>query len=93
MNVFELDGDLIERYEQFARSFTDIRSADLKAQIDEIYDSGTFWPEPLIGLDNVMLTPHMAGWSPEATQASVDRFMANAEGHFAGHGVVSPIQF
>lgn len=51
MNVFELDGDLIERYEQFARSFTDIRSADLKAQIDEIYDGGTFWPEPLIGLN------------------------------------------
>ena len=48
-------------------------------------------PEPLIGLDNVLLTPHMAGWSPEATQASVDRFMANAEGHFAGRGVVSPI--
>jgi hypothetical protein len=33
----------------------------------------------------------MAGWSPEATQASVDRFMANAEGHFAGRGVVSPV--
>lgn len=51
MNVFELDGDLIERYEQFARSFTDIRSVDLKTQIDEIYDSGAFWPEPLIGLN------------------------------------------
>lgn len=51
MNVFDLDADLIERYESFARSFTDIRSADLKAQIDAIYDSGMFWPEPLIGLN------------------------------------------
>uniref|UniRef100_UPI000A731CCF hypothetical protein n=1 Tax=Sphingopyxis terrae TaxID=33052 RepID=UPI000A731CCF len=51
MNVFDLDNDLIGRYEQFARSFTDIRSADLKAQIDAIYDSGIFWPEPLIGLN------------------------------------------
>jgi Lhr-like helicase len=51
MNVFDLDADLIARYEQFARSFTDIRSADLKAQIDAIYDSGQFWPEPLIGLN------------------------------------------
>ncbi len=51
MNVFDLDADLIARYEQFARSFTDIRSADLKAQIDAIYDSAAFWPEPLIGLN------------------------------------------
>ncbi len=57
----------------------------------DVYESEPKPPEPLIGLDNVLLTPHMAGWSPEATQASVDRFMANAEGHFAGRGVVSPI--
>jgi lactate dehydrogenase-like 2-hydroxyacid dehydrogenase len=57
----------------------------------DVYESEPQRPEPLIGLDNVLLTPHMAGWSPEATQASVDRFMANAEGHFSGRGVVSPI--
>jgi lactate dehydrogenase-like 2-hydroxyacid dehydrogenase len=57
----------------------------------DVYESEPKRPEPLIGLDNVLLTPHMAGWSPEATQASVNRFMANAEGHFAGRGVVSPI--
>jgi len=57
----------------------------------DVYESEPHRPEPLIGLDNVLLTPHMAGWSPEATQASVDRFMANAAGHFSGLGVVSPI--
>ena len=57
----------------------------------DVYESEPKRPELLIGLDNVLLTPHLAGWSPEATQASVDRFMANAEGHFAGRGVVSPI--
>lgn len=57
----------------------------------DVYESEPKRPEALIGLDNVLLTPHMAGWSPEATQASVDRFLANAEGHFAGRGVVSPI--
>jgi len=51
VNVFDLDADLIARYESFARSFTDVRSADLKQQIDSIYDSGVFWPEPLIGLN------------------------------------------
>lgn len=57
----------------------------------DVYESEPERPEPLVGLDNVLLTPHVAGWSPEATQASVDRFMANAEGHFSGRGVVSPI--
>ncbi|MDM0045191.1 2-hydroxyacid dehydrogenase [Variovorax dokdonensis] len=57
----------------------------------DVYESEPHRPEALIGLDNLLITPHMAGWSPEATQASVDRFMANAAGHFAGLGVVSPI--
>lgn len=57
----------------------------------DVYESEPKPPAQLIGLDNLFITPHMAGWSPEATQASVNRFMANAEGHFAGRGVVSPI--
>ena len=57
----------------------------------DVYESEPHRPEQLVGLDNLFITPHMAGWSPEATQASVDRFMANAEGHFAGRGVVSPV--
>ena len=57
----------------------------------DVYESEPKRPEQLIGLDNVLLTPHMAGWSPEATQKSVDHFLANAEGHFAGRGVLTPI--
>ena len=57
----------------------------------DVYESEPKRPEPLIGLDNVLLTPHLAGWSPEATQKSVDHFLANAEGHFAGRGVLTPI--
>jgi lactate dehydrogenase-like 2-hydroxyacid dehydrogenase len=57
----------------------------------DVYESEPKRPEPLVGLDNVLLTPHMAGWSPEATQKSVDHFLANAEGHFAGRGVLTPI--
>lgn len=51
MNVFDLDADLITRYEQFARSFTTIRAEDLSRQIEGVYASGQFWPEPLIGLN------------------------------------------
>ncbi len=57
----------------------------------DVYESEPKPPTALMGFDNVLLTPHMAGWSPEANQASLDRFMANAEGHFSGRGVVSPI--
>ncbi|MCY1305830.1 2-ketogluconate reductase [compost metagenome] len=57
----------------------------------DVYESEPKRPEPLIGLDNVLLTPHMAGWSPEATQKSVDHFLANAQGHFVGRGVLKPI--
>lgn len=73
MNVFDLDADLIGRYESFARSFTDIRSQDLKRQIDAIYDRGHFWPEPLIGLN-----PHYkAGDSIEAlaSRGHIDKAM------------------
>ncbi|GKT22213.1 2-hydroxyacid dehydrogenase [Acidovorax sp. SUPP3334] len=57
----------------------------------DVYESEPHPPEALIGLDNVLLTPHVAGWSPEAVQASVNQFLANAGGHFAGTGVVAPV--
>ncbi len=56
----------------------------------DVYESEPAPPEALTGLDNVLLTPHVAGWSPEAVQSSVDQFLANADGHFSGRGVVAP---
>jgi lactate dehydrogenase-like 2-hydroxyacid dehydrogenase len=38
-----------------------------------------------------VLTPHVAGTSPEAVQATVDRFIENASRHFAGRAPVSPL--
>ncbi|HEM7803028.1 DEAD/DEAH box helicase [Burkholderia cenocepacia] len=51
MNVFDLDADLLRRYEAFARSFTNIRAKDIRTQVKAIYSSGKFWPEPLIGVN------------------------------------------
>ena len=48
-------------------------------------------PTELLDLDNVVLTPHVAGWSPEAVQNSVDRFMENARRHLAGEAPVTPL--
>lgn len=51
MNVFDLDAQLVARYQEFTRSFTSIRAPDLKAQINRVYASDAFWPEPLVGLN------------------------------------------
>jgi D-3-phosphoglycerate dehydrogenase len=45
----------------------------------------------LLALRNVVLTPHVGGRSPEAITASVDNFLANAQCHFAGEPVLTPI--
>ncbi|MBU0893500.1 MAG: 2-hydroxyacid dehydrogenase [Gammaproteobacteria bacterium] len=57
----------------------------------DVYESEPAPPAELLDLDTVVLTPHVAGWSPEAVQASVDRFVENARRHFAGEAPVSPV--
>ena len=57
----------------------------------DVYESEPAPPAELLDLDSVVLTPHVAGWSPEAVQASVDRFLENARRHFAGEAPVSPL--
>jgi Lhr-like helicase len=51
MDIFDLDRALVSDYRRFARSFTQIRAVDIKEQIDRIYESGRFWPEPLISIN------------------------------------------
>lgn len=57
----------------------------------DVYESEPAPPAELLALNNVVLTPHVAGWSPQAVQASVDRFVENARRHFAGEAPVSPV--
>jgi Lhr-like helicase len=51
MNVFDLDRALVGDYERFARSFTRIRAVDIRAQVEQIYATNRFWPEPLISIN------------------------------------------
>src|SRR6516164_6992542 len=48
VDVFDLDRTLVADYASFARSFTQIRAQDIRDQVDQIYASQRFWPEPLI---------------------------------------------
>jgi Lhr-like helicase len=66
MDVFDLDQKIVSDYEQFARSFTQIRAEDIRRQIDDIYASRRFWPEPLISIN-----PHFE------RGASVEELVAN----------------
>jgi hypothetical protein len=51
VDVFDLDQKLVDDYTRFARSFTRIRASDIKDQVDQIYATQLFWPEPLISLN------------------------------------------
>ncbi|RYF34261.1 MAG: 2-hydroxyacid dehydrogenase [Comamonadaceae bacterium] len=68
-----------------------LRSGRIAGAGLDVYESEPKRPEQLVDIDNLVITPHLAGWSPEATEASFRRFLANAEGHFSGGGVVTPI--
>lgn len=51
MDVFSLRRSLIDDYRSFARSFTTIRSDDIRTGVDAAYASGRYWPEPLIQIN------------------------------------------
>ena len=51
MKAFEFDHRVIDSYDRFSRSFSAIRSDDLKSEIDRQYDAGRFWPDPLLSLN------------------------------------------
>jgi superfamily II DNA/RNA helicase len=51
LDIFGLDRALIDRYAGFARSFSEIRAPEIKAQIDAAYADQRFWPEPLVTIN------------------------------------------
>ncbi|GAB3106341.1 2-hydroxyacid dehydrogenase [Cupriavidus yeoncheonensis] len=57
----------------------------------DVYESEPAPPMVLLDCPNLVLTPHMGGWSPEAIQASVDQFLENARRHFAGEPLLTPV--
>ena len=68
-----------------------LRERRIKGAGLDVYEGEPAPPAELLGLDNVVLSPHVAGTSPEAQQASLQRFLDNAERHFAKQPLVSAI--
>jgi len=51
MKAFRFDHHVIENYDKFARSFTNIRATDLSRAIEREYNDGRFWPDALLSLN------------------------------------------
>ena len=51
MDVFQFREQLVTEYEQFTRSFTRLRSDDIREFVDREYASQRYWPEPLIQIN------------------------------------------
>ncbi|MBI3346551.1 MAG: 2-hydroxyacid dehydrogenase [Burkholderiales bacterium] len=57
----------------------------------DVYDSEPRPPAELLAFDNVILTPHVAGWSPQAIRATVVNFIANVDALQRGEPLRTPI--
>lgn len=68
-----------------------LRSGTIAAAGLDVYESEPAPPVELLDLDNVVLTPHVAGWSPQAITATIDLFLDNMARHFSGRPLLTPI--
>ena len=57
----------------------------------DVFEDEPQVPPELLSLDNVLLTPHLGGRSPQARQAMATLLAQNLEAHFAGRPLPSPI--
>jgi lactate dehydrogenase-like 2-hydroxyacid dehydrogenase len=57
----------------------------------DVYEGEPQPPQALLGLPNVILTPHVAGWSPQSMRASVRNFIANADALRRGEPLPTPV--
>lgn len=57
----------------------------------DVVDGEPKIPAPWLALDNLILTPHMAGRSPEAVEATLRLVIENLSACFAGRPVPTPV--
>jgi len=56
MNVFQYRDSIVNNYRSFTTSFTKIKAVDIKDFVSKQYDSGRYWPAPLIQLNPSFVT-------------------------------------
>ena len=68
-----------------------LREGRLAGAALDVYEGEPSVPRALRDLPNILLTPHMAGRSPESVQATVTLLLENLHAHFAGRPVPTPV--
>lgn len=68
-----------------------LRDKRIWAAALDVYEGEPTPPKALLEFDNAILTPHIGGISPQAIHASVVRFLENAEAHYAGRPLLTPV--
>ncbi|MNH47639.1 Erythronate-4-phosphate dehydrogenase [compost metagenome] len=58
----------------------------------DVFDDEPAVPEALKALANTVLTPHVAGQSPEAARDTVTLVLRNLQAFFAGEPVLTPVR-
>jgi lactate dehydrogenase-like 2-hydroxyacid dehydrogenase len=59
----------------------------------DVFDDEPCVPDELKALNNVVLTPHVAGLSPQASEATVSLVNQNLLAFFAGQPVLTPVPY
>ncbi|MDA7416040.1 2-hydroxyacid dehydrogenase [Xenophilus arseniciresistens] len=68
-----------------------LRERRIWAAALDVYEGEPTPPAPLLALENAVLTPHIGGISGQAIHASVLRFLQNAQLHFEGRPLATPV--
>lgn len=70
-----------------------LRQGTIAGAALDVFDDEPSVPDALKALHNVVLTPHVAGLSPQASEATVSLVNQNLLAFFAGQPVLTPIPF
>ncbi|MDA0675864.1 MAG: NAD(P)-dependent oxidoreductase [Proteobacteria bacterium] len=57
----------------------------------DVYETSPYVPEELMALDNVVLSPHVGGFTHELTQSHTDLVLKNMRAHFNGQPLLTPV--
>ncbi len=68
-----------------------LREKRIWAAALDVYEGEPTPPQQLLTFENVVLTPHIGGISPQAIHSSVVRFLENADAHFAGRPLLTRV--
>jgi len=68
-----------------------IQQKEIAGAALDVYEGEPNFPPMLIELDDVVITPHLAGISPEAIHVAVERVIENMKLHLAGQPLISSV--